>query len=80
MVVTLMTPWISAQESQTIAGRVTTFGELPLQNVEITASKSGLTTYTDSLGNFSISCSGKDKLRFFANGFDGKKLKAKKCT
>jgi hypothetical protein len=74
-----MTTWIFAQENQTIAGRVTTFGEIPLNHVEITASKSGKTTYTDSLGNFSLSCSEKDKLIFSANGFDNRKLKAINC-
>jgi hypothetical protein len=74
-----MTPWIYAQEDQTIAGRVTTFGEIPLNHVEITASKSGTITYSDSLGNFSLGCSENDKLVFSAYGFDRRKLKAEKC-
>jgi hypothetical protein len=48
--------------------------------VVITASKSGMKTYSDSQGNFSLSCSEKDKLIFDANGFDRKKLKTVKCN
>jgi len=77
---TLVTPGISAQESRIIAGRITTFGVLPLNHVEITASKSGNKTFSDSLGNFSIICTEKDHLVFYAKGFDGRKLKAAKCN
>jgi len=68
-----------AQEIRTISGRVTTFGEIPLNNVEITISKSDLKTSSDSLGMFTINCSEKASLKFVAEGFDGKRLKAKKC-
>jgi hypothetical protein len=68
-----------AQEIRAISGKVTTFGEIPLNNVEITVSKSDLKTSSDSLGMFTINCSEKASLKFVAKGFDGMKLKAKKC-
>ncbi len=67
-----------AQEGKILSGRVTAFGEIPLNNVEITASKTGQKTYTDSLGIFMISYSETDQLRFYAKGFEGRKIKAKK--
>ena len=79
-VILLKTSGIYAQDNKIISGRVTTFGSIPLYHVEITVSKSGPITYSDTLGFFSISCSEKDALKFFANGFDGEKIKAKKCN
>jgi hypothetical protein len=67
-----------AQEGKILSGRVTAFGEIPLNNVKIIATKTGQKTYTDSLGIFMISYSETDQLRFSAMGFEGKKIKAKK--
>jgi len=67
-----------AQESKILSGRVTAFGEIPLKDVEITTSKTGQKTYSDSLGIFMISCSNSDQLRFHAKGFEVKKIKVKK--
>jgi len=69
---------IRAQESKTIRGRVTTFGEIPLNNVQITTSKSGQEVYSDYNGFFSISCTDKDMIKVFAPGFDSRRIKAKK--
>ena len=69
---------LNAQEKKTITGTVTTFKVIPLNNVEITASKSGEVVYSDSLGNFSINCTDKDVIKIVASGFDSKREKAKK--
>ena len=71
-----LTLW--AQENRMITGRVTTFGVIPLNNVEIKASKSGEETVTDSEGFFSIRCEEKDMIRAYASGFDFKKAKIRK--
>ena len=67
-----------AQENKIISGRVTTFNEISLHKVKITATKSGQHTYSDTLGYFSINCSEEDVLRFSAKGFDGEKIKVRK--
>jgi len=67
-----------AQENKIIRGKVTTFGVIPLNNVEFTASKSGEVAHSDSLGLFSISCSEKDIIKISASGFDGIRIKARK--
>ena len=69
---------IRAQESKVIIGKVTTFGIIPLNNVQITTSKSGREVYSDYEGLFSISCTEKDMIRVYASGFDSKRIKAKK--
>jgi len=69
---------LNAQEKKTVTGTVTTFKVIPLNNVEITASKSGEVVYSDSLGTFSINCTDKDVIKIVASGFDSKKVKAKK--
>ena len=69
---------VNAQKSKVIAGKVTTFGVIPLNNVQFTASKSGEVAYSDSLGLFSISCFEKDIIKIIASGFDGKRIKVKK--
>ncbi len=68
---------ILAQDKTIITGRVTTFGVIPLNNVEIIASKSGKKTVTDSMGFFSISCEEKDMIKAYASGFDSKRLKVR---
>ncbi|MCP4314315.1 MAG: hypothetical protein GY790_23925 [Bacteroidetes bacterium] len=78
MAVIFLTPGASAQDIITISGTVTTFGKIPLNQVEITVSKSDLHTYSDTLGYFSITCPKKSTLIFSANGFDGERLKVKK--
>jgi hypothetical protein len=69
---------IRAQESKIINGKITTFGIIPLSNVEITTSKSGNVAYSDFSGSFSISCIEKDIIKVAASGFDAKRIKAKK--
>jgi len=69
---------LSAQENKTVSGKVTTFGVIPLNNVGITASKSGEVVYSDSLGLYSINCLEKDVIKIFASGFDSEKVKIPK--
>jgi hypothetical protein len=69
---------LNAQEKKTVTGIVTTFKVIPLNNVQITASKSGEVVYSDSLGIFSINCTKKDVIEIFASGFDSKRVKVKK--
>ena len=69
---------LNAQEKKTVTGTVTTFEVIPLNKVQITASKSGEVVYSDSLGNFSINCTDKDVIKISASGFDSKRVKAKK--
>ena len=80
MAVIFLTPGASAQDNITISGTVSTFGQIPLNQVEITVSKSDLLSYTDTLGYYSITCPKKSALSFSAKGFDGKKLKVKILT
>ena len=69
---------IWAQESKIIKGRVTTFGVIPLNNVEISTSKSKEVAHSDYTGSFTINCIDKDVIKVTASGFDIKKVKAKK--
>ncbi len=78
--VTFLTTTASAQENITIYGTVTAFGQIPLNQVEISVSKSDLLSYSDTLGFFRISCPEKSTLNFYANGFESKKLKVKKSA
>ena len=80
MAVIFLTPGASAQDNITISGTVTTFGQIPLNRVEITVSKSDLLSYSDTLGYFRITCPEKSALNFYAKGFDRKKLKVKKSA
>lgn len=63
-----------------IQGKVTAFRDAPLKNVKIQASKSKVIVYTDSLGNFKIPISKRQKLIFTADGFFDyeKKIKSSK--
>lgn len=58
-----------------VKGYVTTFDSIPLINAEVKAIKSKSVVYTDSLGNFTINCQTKDKLKISANGFAAQKIK-----
>ena len=58
-----------AQEYVT-TGKVYAFKDIPLNNIDVYAKKSGNTAQTDSLGYFSISTLEKDRLTFKARGFE----------
>lgn len=53
-----------------IHGRITTLKTISIENAKITSNKSKITVYSDSLGNFSISTSLKDKIMVEAAGFN----------
>jgi hypothetical protein len=66
-----------AQEIKYISGIVTTFREIPLNNVKVTALKSKEVTLTDSLGLFALRCLEKDALIVTASGFTEKQIRVK---
>jgi hypothetical protein len=68
----------SAQEIKYISGIVTTFRDIPLNNVKVTALKSKEITLTDSLGLFALRCREKDILIVTASGFFKKEIRVKK--
>ncbi len=61
----------------TIAGKVTIWNDIPLENIKITATKSKRETFSNQLGEFSIEIMPKDKLRFSADGFINHSLKVR---
>jgi hypothetical protein len=68
-----------AQElSRIVTGIVTSFKNIPLNNVRVFATKSGKVALTDSSGRFSVECFNKDVLKVFASGFSGKNQKVGK--
>jgi hypothetical protein len=64
-----------AQSTVKVSGLVKGFKTIPLNNVKITAEKSGLKAISGANGEFSIECSAKDVLTFTASGFKSKKLR-----
>ncbi len=67
----------AAQKIKYISGIVTTFRNIPLKNVKVTALKSKEITLTDSLGLFTLRCQEKDVLIVTASGFFQKEIKVK---
>lgn len=63
------------QDLKPVSGTVTSFKNIFLNNVKISAEKSGEVAITDSLGNFSIKCLNKDVLKVTASGFGDRKIK-----
>jgi hypothetical protein len=68
----------AAQENKYISGIVTTFRNIPLNNVKVSALKSKEITLTDSLGLFALRCQEKDVLIVTASGFFTKETRVKK--
>lgn len=75
----LFTTVICNGQNNTVHGKVYAFKNLPLENIKVISKKSKLTVLTDSLGNFTIKCSDKDRLTFVGVGFEKyiKKVKGK---
>ncbi len=69
-----------AQGTRKITGIITSFKNIPLNNVRIHALGSGNSQFTDSTGCFIIYCSYRDKLIISASGFNEKKIKIGKKT
>jgi TonB-dependent SusC/RagA subfamily outer membrane receptor len=70
---------LNAQD-RSIQGKVTTFENLPLSGVEVQVKSTGQVVKTDTLGRFSVACNNKDKLSFFAHGFNKQNVKLKENT
>jgi len=60
-----------------VTGRITIWNDIPLENIQVYASKSKKETKSDNNGEFSIEVSNKDKLRFSAEGFVTKRVNIK---
>lgn len=65
-----------AQE-KVIRGMVTTFDSIPLIGAQVVVKSSKTMVLTDTLGNFTVSCNTKDKLKVSANGFFNQTVKLK---
>ncbi len=70
---------INAQD-RSIQGKVTTFENIPLSGVEVQVKSTRQIVKTDTLGRFSVACNKKDKLSFFAHGFDKQNVKLRENT
>ncbi|MBJ2176474.1 TonB-dependent receptor plug domain-containing protein [Aureibaculum sp. A20] len=68
------TTFLHAQE-RTVTGMVTTFEDIAVINAEVTVSSSKISVFTDSIGQFKISCLDKDKIKIRAKGFSSQKVK-----
>lgn len=67
-------------QDRSIHGKVTTFENIPLSGVEIQVKSTKQVVKTDTLGRFSVACNNKDKLSFFAHGFNKQNVKLKEIT
>lgn len=70
---------VQAQD-RIIQGKVSTFENIPLSGVEIQVKSSKQIVKTDTLGRFAVACNEKDKLSFFAHGFNKQNVKLKDNT
>lgn len=66
--------YVTAQD-KIIHGAVTTFDSIPLIGATVKVMSTKQTVLTDTLGNFSIGCKTKDKLKVTAHGFYDQKVK-----
>lgn len=63
---------------QQVSGKVTSFKNIPLRNVNVKSVKTGNSVVTDSLGRFTIIIADEDILNFIASGFVERKIRLKK--
>jgi hypothetical protein len=71
----------SAQAQKKIVhGKVTAFGNIPVQLADVTIKKSKITVYTDSVGGFQIEAKTKDKISVKVDGFKGSTVKVKNLS
>ena len=68
----IMIIFASALQAQTrvVHGRLTTFNEFPVENVEVTSKKAKATTVTDEFGHFSIVCLENDVIKVKPKAFN----------
>jgi len=60
----------SFAQTRVVKGKLTTFNEYPVQNVEVASKKAKSTVMTDSLGQFEIVCNEKDVIQIKAKVFE----------
>jgi len=63
---------------QQVSGKVTSFKNTPLLNVNVKSLKTGNSVVTDSLGRYSIVAADNDILDFIASGFVERRIRLKK--
>ena len=57
-------------QTRLVKGKITTFNQYPVQNVEVASKKAKFTAMTDSLGQFELECNEKDMIMIKTKGFD----------
>ncbi len=67
---------LNAQE-RIVVGNISTFNTFGINNASIIIGSSGLETFSDSMGYYSVSCNPDDKLTFAAKGFFSEKINLK---
>ncbi|WP_346857549.1 TonB-dependent receptor plug domain-containing protein [uncultured Draconibacterium sp.] len=67
-------------QDRSIQGKVTTFESIPLFGVEVQVKSTKQLVKTDSLGRFVVNCNNKDRLSFFAHGFNKQNVTLKEKT
>ncbi len=67
-------------QERILSGLVTTFESIAVANAEVKILGSKVTELTDSVGNFKIICSPKDKIMISAKGFYSQKIKIDEKT
>ncbi len=65
---------LNAQE-RVVKGKITTLDSIPLMSVKIEVASTNQIVLSDSLGNFSVNCNNKDKLKVTAKGFYCQRIK-----
>jgi len=69
---------ISYAQERNLTGTVTTLENIAVAKAEVKVLSSKVTVLTDSVGNFTISCLPKDKIKVSAKGFYSQKVKIDK--
>jgi TonB-dependent SusC/RagA subfamily outer membrane receptor len=62
-------------QEKIIHGKVTTFNKIPLINARIIVKSTKEVVFSDTLGQFTVLCSPKDKLKVTAKGFSNQNVK-----
>ena len=57
-------------QTRVVKGKITTFNQYPVQNVEVVSQKAKSAVLTDSLGQFELVCNEKDMIMIKTKGFD----------
>ncbi|MCF6331911.1 MAG: TonB-dependent receptor plug domain-containing protein [Draconibacterium sp.] len=68
-IIALLISFNGYAQDRIVHGMVTTFDSIPLIGVKIKVQSTKQVVTSDTLGNFSVGCNAKDKLKLSANGF-----------